>query len=263
MLLSTFFIALYSQSAFASNLTGDKDRKCPVLTDFTDEDIRKGQVKWIPDGDTIHTVEGEKLRLSHINAPELNINRDKPAEFLADESRLALIKNTGINTTIYWVYDSERKDRYERSLVLLFNHKKQFMNYEMVKSGLALSLIVPPNHRFWKCIRHAERTAFESLKGVWNRPSAHEEEVSSLNGQSGFKLVEGVISNIKESKSNLWIILNNHLWVKINHKDLNYFAGKQLNFEVGQKVRVRGYVFKSYGKIKMNLRHPSMITRSQ
>jgi len=174
VLFSTFFIAstlllpLVSSQAISLQTfyLENHQPRCPELTDFQAEQIHQDMVKWIPDGDTIHTQKGLKLRLLHINAPELNPTNNKSAEPLAKAS-LNKLKQLTNDPIIYWVYDEQSKDRYKRELVLLFNQQGLFINYQLVAAGLAQTLIVPPNQQYWQCIQQAEQTASKARKGIW------------------------------------------------------------------------------------------------
>lgn len=262
VLFSTFFIAstlLLLTIFLPQTLVARTNQSfCPELTDFQPEQINRGRVKWVPDGDTIHTEKSFKLRLLHINAPELNPTNEKPAEPLAKAS-LNKLKQLTTDPTIYWIYDKQTRDRYKRELVLLFNQKGQFINYQLVASGLAQTLVVPPNQAYWQCIQYAEKTASKAKKGIWANIEESVKSVKKLNRDNGFQQVQGVVSKIVDSKKYRWLILDHYLWVGIKRKDMQYFKPDNLKYRIGDTLRLRGYVYESYGKLRMNLRHPAML----
>ena len=272
VLFSTFFVASFFITSVLTAPTSafktDVDVSCPTLSnfeknesDFNPHQLHKGKIKWLPDGDTIHTQKGQKLRLLHINAPELNPTNSKAAEAYAEASLNKLQQLTGKGSTIYWVYDSLQKDRYKRDLVFVFNQQGQFINYQLIVSGLAQTLIIPPNQMYWKCIQQAEQRAIKAKKGIWADIKKSLKSIKELNKDSGFQLIQGNITKIVNSKKYRWLVLDSHLWVGIKRQDMQYFQAESLNYDIGDKLRLRGYIYESYGKIRVNLRHPAMLLR--
>lgn len=272
VLFSTFFIVsiLLFQTTFLSQTISSQEASsqkpqiqtsqssCPELSDFQPDRIHQDRVKWIPDGDTIHTEKGFKLRLLHINAPELNPTNNSPAEPLAKAS-LNKLKQLTTNPKIYWIYDKRQRDRYKRELVLLFNQQGLFINYQLVAAGMAQTLVVPPNQKYWQCIQLAEQTAKKASKGIWANIEETIKSPKILDKNSGFQQVQGVIRKIVDSKKYRWLILDNYLWVGIKRKDMQYFKPDTLKYRIGDILRLRGYVYESYGQLRMNLRHPAML----
>jgi len=253
VLFSTFFIAsiLLSQTLFAAS----NQPICPELTDFRPQQIHQGKVKWIPDGDTIHTQKGHKLRLLHINAPELNQTNNKPAEPLAKAS-LNKLKQLTTDPTIYWIYD---KDRYERELVWVFNQQGVLVNHQLMTSGLAQTLIIPPNYHYWQCFQQAEHRAIAAKAGIWHDFPDSLKSAKKIDQNDGFQRVQGEITKTIDSRKYRWLVLDRHLWVGIKRKDMQYFQPNSLNYKTGDVLRLKGYVYYSYGNLRMNLRHPAML----
>ena len=95
------------------------------------------------DGDTVVLSDDRKVRLLGINTPEVR-HRDKMADAGGDEAKQWL-KNKLENTKVRLVTDAEKTDKYGRILAHLFTEKKEHINLELVKVGLAEVSIYPPN----------------------------------------------------------------------------------------------------------------------
>lgn len=266
-LLSAFFIVciLFTRNTTAqtnlltSTVEQNKNVICPKLSDFDETLIYQDKIGLIVDGDTIYTKNGNKLKLIHINAPEINHKDNALSEGYSIQSRDRLAQLFKNDSTIFWVYDKKHKDRYKRDLVLAFDSQGLFINLEMVKSGLAQLLVNPPNHQYWQCLYSAEKKAIQDKNNIWNDENNLIISPQLLNKNSRFKTVQGVVTKILTDKTYRWIVLDDHLWVGIKSKDLKYFSKDIFDYKVGSKMQVSGYVFEYYNKLRMSLKHPSMI----
>lgn len=261
VLLSTFFVALTFLSSFLFSATANSIASCPKLADLTTSKLHSDSVSWVVDGDTLHTTGGKKLRLLHINAPEFNPNKKRPVEYFATESQKKLSQLAPKGSTIFWTYDHDMKDSYGRDLAFVFNQKGQFVNQQMVISGNAQTLVVPPNQKYWRCINDSEKTAIKLLSGMWQNTSQVWVPAKKLTNQSRFQLTSGTITRVVDSKKYRWLILDDNLWVGIKRRDFKYFAQQALNFKVGERLSLKGYIYHSYGHLRLNIRHPSMISK--
>jgi endonuclease YncB( thermonuclease family) len=251
-LISAFFIAfLYHLSAAATPL-------CPQISNLTAPLGVRDHVQWVVDGDTIHTRTGRKLRLLHINAPEINPKTNKPAEYYAKASRETLVKLAPKDSEIFLLYDQKRKDRYGRELALVFNAKGALINLQLVKLGASSTMVVPPNEYLWHCFRKAQKLAQENQVGLWKSSPQVNKSARNLTNERGFQWVSGTVSRVKDSNKYRWIILDEKLWIGIKRNDFQYFSKSELKFKQGDSLTVGGYLYHSYGKLRVNLRHPAM-----
>ena len=252
--ISAFFIGfIFSWQAQS------KTNHCPQLNDIAPNQLTTATVKWVVDGDTLHTEQGEKLRLLHINAPEINPKSTKPAEPYALDAKAKLRQLAGKGRTIYWLSDSRAQDKYGRTLALVFNDKQQFVNAELIAAGLAHTLVLPPNDKYWQCIKTAEIQAAKATAGIWSDKLTAFITPSQAKPKQGFQLIRGQISQIKDSRRYRWLILQQNLWVGIPRQRLDYFNLQAIQFKVGEQLAVRGYVYHSHGKKRLKLNHPAML----
>ncbi len=255
-LISAFFIAiLFTCPAATASV-------CPNLSKYSTARGESDYVQWVVDGDTIHTRNGSKLRLLHINAPEINPKSQKPAEYYAIKSRDSLAQLAPKNSKISWYYDQKTKDKYGRKLALVFNTNGSLINLEQVSRGAASTLVVPPNQSLWHCFVKAQANAEKNRLGIWKFQSKFVKSVDKLKSEKGFLWLTGKVTQIKETKKYRWVILDDKLWVGIKRNDFQYFSAAELKFNKGSAIKVGGYLYHSYGKLRLNLRHPAMFSRN-
>jgi micrococcal nuclease len=63
-------------------------------------------------------------------------------------------------------YDQERMDRYGRTLAYVHTHKGM-LNRQLVRNGLALSILVRPNRKHHESLKRAQREARAAKAGFW------------------------------------------------------------------------------------------------
>jgi endonuclease YncB( thermonuclease family) len=261
VLYGTFFVfsGLFSLQADTSPPPSANSLLCPTLSSFNANQINKSKIQWHVDGDTVHTVDGQKLRLLNINAPELNPTNKRPPQRNAHQALKLLKQIAPLNESVYWVYDEQKTDRYSRQLVYLFNKDGEFVNAKMIASGLAHQLVIPPNQRFWRCLQQLEKKAKKQKLGVWSEPSQVKRSKAEIEAANGFHWVSGEIVQQRPSRKYLWLVLDNDLWVGIKRNHLASFKPFLKQLEVGSKLSIKGYLFKSHGQTRVNLNHPAML----
>ncbi|MCW8879415.1 MAG: thermonuclease family protein [Kangiellaceae bacterium] len=256
-LFSVFFIALNLCLFLTSSLSAEES--CPRLSDINPAHIDSDKVDWIPDGDTIHTEQGLKLRLLHINTPEINPKLEKPAEPFAISAQQELKRIIGDSKKISWTFDKKARDRYKRSLVHTFNQQGELLTAKLVEQGLAKILVIPPNDRYWRCLKSLESKAIKSKRGLWSLPTNSAKSAHQAKPNNGHQWIRGKISRVFETNKNRWMILDNSLWVGISKKRLKYFDTKFLSKQTGDTLSLTGYVYRSKGKLRIKLKHPAML----
>jgi len=217
---------------------------CPNFNQLNKASLQSSQVDWLPDGDTIHLKNGHKLRLLHINTPEMKPkqwSKTNKAEPFAKEAKEHLKDLIGSSNKVYWLLD-------------------QFINAELTAKGLAHTLIIPPNDRYWQCIHDQQNQARQNKQGLWKLASSKAKKVSEIKPDQGFQSVEGQITQIDDSRKYRWLIINKKLWVGIPRDNLSYFSQQQLNqFKTGHQLSLKGYIYQSHGKLRVKLNHPGML----
>lgn len=127
----------------------------------------------IIDGDTVEMViEGNPVRVRYllVDSPELH-HPGRPVEELGEEARRLNGRLLG-KGTIRLEFDEEHHDRYGRLLAYVWagsGDGESFVNEEMVRQGLAVPLVIPPNGRYAPKVYDAFRKAKEDGAGLWGR----------------------------------------------------------------------------------------------
>lgn len=112
----------------------------------------------VVDGDTVELEDGHKVRYIGINTPE----EGQPFYEEAKEANRQLVEGK----RVLLEFDVTPYDMYGRWLAYLFADGV-FVNYALVRRGFANVYTVPPNVKYDKLLRQAERQAREEGVGLW------------------------------------------------------------------------------------------------
>ena len=127
----------------------------------------------VSDGDTISMeIQGEKetIRYLLMDTPELH-HPSRPVEELGKEAREENLRLLALGT-IRLEFDRERRDRYGRLLAFVWVRTAEgeiMVNEELVRKGLALPLVIPPNGKYSDRIFSVMAEAREKNRGLWGR----------------------------------------------------------------------------------------------
>ena len=217
------------------------------------------QVRYIHDGDTLHLVDGRKIRLIGINTPEL-ARDNKPAEPFANKSTKALKSLFKKDKSIALIFGKDKKDRYGRFLAHAFLADGTNVQTTILKQGLASAISIPPNTRFTACYLENERFARCNKAGLW----ASNTIIEARNLQKkhiGFHLIKGTVKSIKTNRGGTWLTLNNRLTIGIRPKEQDLFDLQTINKLLNQTIIVRGWLNKSSKSTPfyLRVRHPLSI----
>lgn len=139
-------------------------------------------VKSIRDGDTINVVHDNKvehLRLIGIDAPESTPNKRAKERAERSQCEMAAVIHLGLQarnriaelipsgTQIRLEFDVEKRDRFGRLLAYVWLPDGRMANLEMVKSGYAYPMTVPPNLRYRATFMAAFEEARIAQRGLW------------------------------------------------------------------------------------------------
>jgi len=216
---------------------------------------RQVQVRYVHDGDTLHLNNGEKIRLIGINAPEL-ARKGRPAEPLAIKARDHL-RDLIINSKqrIGLRMDTEHVDRYGRSLAHLYTQDGNSLSAQLLKSGLATLLAVPPNLNGLDCYAQAEAQARQTNRGIWALNRYQTIASTKLPRHSrGYRHVSGKIIRIVEGRRNLWLNLPGKVAMRIEKNELHLFKTLKPRELLGKTIIGKGWLYEHKGELRMRLR---------
>lgn len=246
LLAGAFFFALSSTSAHGV--------RCPP--DRIDLEAR---VDHVFDGDTVRLADGSRVRLIGINTPEHGRDGapDEPFARAATETLRALIE--AHDHRIGLRFGEEQRDRYGRLLAHAYLSDDSSIDRILLERGLGLHITVPPNTRHHDCYAAAEASARKAGRGVWTRPRYRGIDVSELPADAtGFRVLQGAVHRVGESRDAWWLELDG-LTLRLAKDDLAYFEDLDPQSLQGQRLRVRGWVYRVRGEARMNLRHPDAV----
>lgn len=215
-------------------------------------------VKHVVDGDTVVLENNTSVRLIGINTPELDhkLGHHEPMAAEARDWLANRLQGKKINLR----YDKEHYDRYQRTLAHVFLEDGTNVNAEMVESGLAAQIAIPPNLWSTACYADLENRARKSKLGIWNQERFQPKDASTFTQrQNGFYLAEGRIKNITSDRHKIWLEVDSRFSFRIDREDLEYFKSLPPESLLGHKIIVRGWTFPYMRGVTMRIRHPLAI----
>jgi micrococcal nuclease len=115
----------------------------------------------VVDGDTLVCDDGIRVRLLLIDAPELS-----QAPF-GEAAKTRLEELAGVGTVLRVEEDVRRLDPYGRLLAYLWLADGRMVNEELLRSGVAVVSVYPPNVRHVERLRAAVDSARAVQAGLW------------------------------------------------------------------------------------------------
>ncbi|MGI9213336.1 MAG: thermonuclease family protein [Methylococcaceae bacterium] len=215
------------------------------------------RVKRVYDGDTVQLDNGDKVRLLGINTPEIGSPR-KSAEPGGDEARTWLQQRLN-GQIIRLEPDVEQRDHYGRLLAYVYTDQGEHINLSLVQQGLAHVDIYPPNVRYAAALMEAERQAEKARLGLWKRPEYAVRELNQT-GESfahGWQRLLGRVERIEDTRAYRTLILAGGFQARIARANQGAFPN--LNTYLGQRVELRGWIYRYRDKPALLLKHPSAI----
>lgn len=217
-----------------------------------------GTVRYVVDGDTVWLTDGRKVRLIGIDTPEIG-HEGRRSEPYARKARRALQGLLAAHhRRVGLVHDREAHDHYGRTLAHVFLRDGTSVEASLLDAGLGTGFAVPPDLRFLDCYRAAEQRARAARRGIWSLARYQPRAVRTLRpGMEGYRVIDGEVRGIGHSRTALWLEFGARFAVRIPRSDLVYFKAYDPARLAGERVRVRGKVFRSHGQLRLELRHPA------
>ena len=162
---------LISCLLFGASLSLASTSKCNSR-DWQNIESIQADVQQVVDGDTIKISYHDQIyniRMLSIDTPETHF-QGKSQGYWGDQAADQLSSLLPIGSSVQIVFDHEKCDRYGRLLAYVFK-KGVNINFEMVKSGLAVMYCIAPNVMF--CEEFGAATDYNSKKqrGIFGDPS--------------------------------------------------------------------------------------------
>jgi micrococcal nuclease len=223
-----------------------------VSTHFDEE----ASIKSIIDGDTVILTDDRHIRLIGINTPEINHDDIKLSDTGALKAKASLEELLKSQKSVHLSYGEERFDRHKRTLAHLYLKNGLNIQAELLRQGLAMPLRIAPNLSLADCYNTASLSAKQKKRGLWALPQYQTRHVNNLIGsEKGFHIISGKVERITESRSSIWLNLQNNVALRIHKDDLNYFNKNDLISLQGKTVEANGWLYKRNKQLRMRIRH--------
>lgn len=116
----------------------------------------------ITDGDTLACADGRRIRLLLIDAPEMS---QGPFGALA---KLHLEGLAPAGSVLRLEHDVAKQDRYGRELAYVYGKDGRMLNEELVRAGMAVVSVYPPNVLHVARLRAEADSAQAAKRGLWS-----------------------------------------------------------------------------------------------
>ena len=219
------------------------------------------------DGDTLGLSDGRHVRLIGVNAPEL-AHRGRMPEEGAERARDLARRFLG-GDSLGLVVGEDARDRYDRTLALVFRADGRSLEEELVAAGLARVVVISPNLMLADCLMAVERRARAARAGLWNTAAFSPRSAAGIDGQDGgFRLLRGTVTTVHRGRSTWWLELDRRVALEVTAADRAYFDWAALSALQGREVEARGWLVRrssgsthSPGRTSwmMRIGHPLML----
>jgi endonuclease YncB( thermonuclease family) len=215
----------------------------------------KNKVAYVYDGDTIKLENGEKIRLLGIDTPEVASHYQKATPG-GNAAKKWLTKRLD-GADVYLEYDQQQRDKYKRLLAHVFLENGEHINATLVKEGLAIVNLFPPNLRYKDELLAAQQMAQQQQLGMWAMKRYQLTSVDKVRKVSGWKRYQGVVQSIKNNPKTIRLIFSEKLSAKIYKENLYLFP--DIESYIGQSVEIRGWLSGKRAPFSILVRHPSAL----
>jgi micrococcal nuclease len=244
-------LVIFSVSGSQAFANAESEPTC-VSTHFDE----KASIKYVIDGDTVVLTDNRHIRLIGINTPELSHNENKPNEEGAEKAKQVLTQLLENQNHIQLLYGKERLDKHGRTLAHIYLENGLNIQAEILRQGLAMPLRIAPNLSLVDCYNKTSTLAKKENRGLWALSRYKTRDVLSLSGnEKGFYFISGKVERITESRSSIWINLQNNVALRIHKDDLNSFNKNDLMSLRGKTIEANGWVYKRNKQLRLRIRH--------
>lgn len=219
-----------------------------------------GESRYVFDGDTLRLDDGRRVRLLGIDAPE-TAHEGRAAEALGDAAKSALAELAPRGTRLGLRLEAERRDRYGRWLAHLVLGDGTNLQAELLRRGLATTLVIPPNEWAHECYAKVQSHARREKRGLWGLARFQPVDVETLPaGTRGYRIVRGRVQRIGVSSGNVWLNFDQRVALRIPRSALRNFPNLDIEALRGRHIEARGRLEPRKRRLRMTVRHPSALT---
>ncbi|MCC5796981.1 MAG: thermonuclease family protein [Methylophaga sp.] len=216
-------------------------------------------VKRVIDGDTVVLDDDRRVRLLGINTPEI-ANRYRDAE-PGGEAAKQWLEQRLADGVMFIEYDQTQLDQYGRLLAYCYNESGEMLNEGLLRDGMAMMTILPPNMRHSEVFTELEQAAQRQQLGIWAMPEYQRNSVQIFKQSPpprGWQRLLVRPVEIVEQRQSVLLRVNDHFALRIADEHLPLFD--DLNNYLNQDWQVQGWLSRRQQSFFMQLRHPSALT---
>lgn len=222
------------------------------------------RVRMVIDGDTFELLDGRRVRLIGINAPE--VSHHTRAGEPGGEAAAEFLKKALQGKRIRLLPGAEPLDKYDRLLAHAFTEDGINVNGRLLERGLVHASVHPPNTRLAFDYMRLEQEARRARRGIWKlgryrvKPARRANEL-----RRRFQRIKGNVSTVRVSGKYIRLLLDGKLVVYVARSDAADFvnSGLQLTRLTGRSITVRGWLHTRHGEPALQLRHSAQIEAVQ
>jgi endonuclease YncB( thermonuclease family) len=213
------------------------------------------------DGDTVRLTDGRHVRLLGIDTPEMNYHHGAPQPFA--ERALARTRSLlPAGSVVRLARDREPRDRYGRELAHVFRADGGNVEETLLREGLAVSFILPPNVGLTDCLLAAERDARSARRGLWALPAYSPQSAAKVAADGNYHLVRGKVTSAQRRGDWVLLKLDQRVQLRIARADWGRFEPANHLAWRGHTVVARGKLRDHDGRLQLRIWHPSQLVLS-
>lgn len=208
---------------------------------------------------------GETVRLAGLQAPNVaetsgKMRAGEPMGEAAREALADLVQGKRMRLE----YGPQPRDRHGRHVAFVYLEDGRPVQEEMIKAGWALVYGFPDNRERLPRLLPLEEEARRAGRGIWADPYWQPQPAEKVRADGErYLLAEGVLQSAKQVRGN-WYLNFGADWktdftAMIRKEDYRaYFAKRDLSALEGEKLRLRGWVYRYNGPM-MDIAIPEQI----
>jgi endonuclease YncB( thermonuclease family) len=229
-----------------------------VLTNYSTSYANEStRVIRIIDGDTIVLSNKQTVRLLAINTPEVGYH-GKPSDAGALQAK-EYLNRLLLKQHVVLELDSDQTDKYGRTLAHVFMDNGVHVNLVLLRRGLAVLSLHPPNLKYSEALILAQQRAEKERLGLWRMRAYQTQDIAVIakDKRQKWGRYDARVTKLESTKkgNKLWLDGQTYIWISTAHQA--YFP--ELRNYQRQLVEIRGWPRK-WGKYQsIRAIHPSQI----
>lgn len=220
--------------------------------------LEQARVSFHYDGDTLRLADGRRLRLLGIDTPEMNY-RDGEPQPLAERALARTQALLPKNGPVLLARDRQPHDRYGRELAHAFRADGTSVEETLLREGLAVVFILPPNVALADCLLAAEHAARRARRGLWALPDYRVRPAASVPADGRYRLVRGRVTSAQRRGDWVLFKLDRRVQLRIAWRDWAAFRPADHRAWRGREVIARGKIHARSGRPQLRLWHPAQL----